>query len=126
MKNIIKNLLLCILTKLNFVQPPDLTVKQVSEHPIKEKINTKTIFIVGGKGYQKWAYLRCPCGCNEIIMLSLVKKRRPNWNFSTDLLNRPTIYPSIWQTSGCRSHFWVKKGSVNWCKNTIENSDLYV
>ncbi|WP_425373246.1 DUF6527 family protein, partial [Klebsiella pneumoniae] len=28
---------------------------------------------------------------------------------------RPTLYPSIWRTTGCRSHFWVRIGRIHWC-----------
>ncbi|MGB9498699.1 MAG: DUF6527 family protein [Dissulfuribacterales bacterium] len=122
----IKHLLLWLLTKLYIVRTPDLTVKNVPDHPLRDNINEANIFVVGGRTYQKWAYLRCPCGCNEIIMLSLAKTRKPNWSVRMDFLNRPTIYPSIWQTSGCRSHFWVQEGAVNWCKNTDETIDINV
>jgi hypothetical protein len=88
----------------------------VDDNPDIEKIERNKITIVGGHDYAKWAYLRCPCGCNEVIMLSLNKKSRPNWSIKVDLFGRPTLNPSINKLTGCHSHFWIKKGNVLWAK----------
>ncbi|MDM9644782.1 DUF6527 family protein [Rhizobium sp. S163] len=29
--------------------------------------------------------------------------------------DRPTLHPSVWRNSGCRSHFWVRRGRIAWC-----------
>ncbi|MDO9185866.1 MAG: DUF6527 family protein [Bacteroidia bacterium] len=93
----------------------------VHDNPPHENIRVDRITIVGGKDYVKWAYLRCPCGCNEIIMLSLIKGANPSWRIWIDKLGRPTISPSIWRTEGCRSHFIIKSGKLIWAKSTWEN-----
>jgi hypothetical protein len=51
-------------------------------------------------------------------MLSLATARRPHWQVKIDWLDRPTIVPSVWQTDGCFSHFWVKAGRIDWVKDT--------
>ncbi len=111
MPNFVSRLIDNILLKSKFV---DFTIKIAESNPTPDKILGQQIYIVGGKGYKKWAYLRCPCGCNDIVTLSLMEKHRPNWRLKIDRLNRPTIYPSIWKTDGCRSHFWITKGKLEW------------
>lgn len=80
------------------------------------EFNTNELTIFGGKGYNKWAHLICPCGCNEIINLSLMKSHNPHWYLKIDNFSRPTLYPSIWKKDGCESHFWIKKGKLIWCE----------
>lgn len=72
--------------------------------------------IIGGKGYNKWVHFKCPCGCNEVINLSLMKSHSPCWKLKIDLFSRPTLWPSIWKKDGCESHFWIKKGRIIWCE----------
>ena len=116
--NCIKHILLFFLTKISRSEFPDFLFRLVSDHPDRDNLPNDKILVVGGKGYQKWAYLKCPCGCGNFIMLSLSKNTRPGWSITVDFFNRPTVYPSIRQTSGCKSHFWVKKGHINWCADS--------
>jgi hypothetical protein len=63
--------------------------------------------------YYWYALLKCPCSCGDIIMLNLMTDTKPCWN--VDIINKaPSIYPSIWRTINCKSHFWIKKGKVIW------------
>jgi hypothetical protein len=32
-----------------------------------------------------------------------------------DARGRPTLRPSVWLRTGCRSHFWIRDGRVEWC-----------
>ena len=91
-------------------------VELTSNNPTFEDVKDGTIILVGGNDYAKWAYLKCPCGCNELIMMSLVKDNFPNWDVTLDKFGRPSIFPSINKTTGCRSHFWIKKGKIIWAK----------
>ncbi|MDR6453439.1 DUF6527 family protein [Variovorax paradoxus] len=59
--------------------------------------------------------LRCPCGCGRVIELLVVPEASPRWNITTDSAGRPTLHPSIWLKDGCRSHFWLRNGKVQWC-----------
>ncbi|MDX2027180.1 MAG: DUF6527 family protein [Alphaproteobacteria bacterium] len=97
---------------------PQLTANIVSTNPSPADIGPGRVIVVGGKGYQKWAYFRCPCGCRETIMLSLNKTTRPRWAVNIDKRGRPTITPSIRQTAGCLSHFWIRNGVIDWCRDT--------
>ena len=119
----IKNLkmIFCsFLIKTGLIKPYEYWMKLVSDYPVKDDLLSKQIIIAGGQGYQKWAYLRCPCGCNRIIMLCLSKNIKPSWSVKIDFLGRVSIFPSIRQLSGCKSHFWINKGNVFWCADSNE------
>lgn len=69
-----------------------------------------------GEDVDNWAVgLRCPCGCGETIELALLPVVVPRWELSIDKKGRPTLSPSVWKKSGCRSHFWLRRGVVQWC-----------
>lgn len=108
---IIRNLLIAA----GLIAKPEYLFRLISEHPVDEEIGDGIIYVVGGKGYQKWAYFRCPTDKSEIIQLSLMQKHRPCWRISSDWLRRPTIYPSVRQTAGSFAHFWMTKGRVSLC-----------
>lgn len=65
---------------------------------------------------ENWAIaLNCPCGCGDRIELQLIPELSPNWRLVSNNQKFPTLHPSIWRTTGCKSHFWVKKGHIHWC-----------
>jgi hypothetical protein len=64
---------------------------------------------------EAWAVvMMCPCGCGEVIELSLSPASRVHWKLSVDG-NRPTLTPSVRRNTGCRSHFWLRRGRIFWC-----------
>lgn len=60
--------------------------------------------------------MKCPCGCGDVIELLIVSEARPRWDITIDRHGRPSLFPSVWKKSGCRSHFWVRNGKIEWCK----------
>ena len=46
--------------------------------------------------------------------LSLSEKRRPRWSVTVDALGRPTVTPSVHVLNGCRCHFWIRRGAIDW------------
>ncbi len=114
----IRLILLRILAWLGFFPRPDLIVKFVADHPAPASLEPGCIYVVAVQRYQKWAYFRCPADNNEIIQLSLMSNRRPNWEIKLDWLGRPTLDPSVRQLEGSFAHFWVKNGRVEWCLDT--------
>lgn len=59
--------------------------------------------------------LLCPCGCGDTIELMLIREAKPRWDLRADAKNLPTLHPSVWRNTGCRSHFWLRDGRVTWC-----------
>ncbi|MCQ1572731.1 DUF6527 family protein [Neorhizobium galegae] len=60
--------------------------------------------------------MRCPCGCGDTIELMVLDGARPRWDITVDHSGRPSLHPSVWRNIGCRSHFWVRRGRIQWCK----------
>ena len=106
------------LVRLGFIRKPAYLARQVAAHPTTEDVAPGWVYVVGGPGYQKWAYFRCPTGSGEIIQLSLMPNRRPRWLVSVDWLNRPTIHPSVRQLEGSYAHFWMRRGTIDWCADS--------
>ena len=61
----------------------------------------------------------CPCGCGETIELMLLSCVAPRWDLQVDARGRPTLYPSIWRTVNCKSHFWERRGRVVWVPTNV-------
>ncbi len=57
----------------------------------------------------------CPCGCKTQIELLVIEEAKPRWDVQVDEHQRPTLSPSVWLNTGCRSHFFVRRGRVVWC-----------
>lgn len=104
--------------RLGLISRPDLIVRFVADHPHQEAMEAGVIYVVGGRGYQKWALFRCPHHKEEIIQLSLMPNRRPRWTITADFLERPTLDPSVRQLAGSYAHFWVRRGKVDWCADS--------
>jgi len=58
--------------------------------------------------------MQCPCGCGDTLELILLPSVKPNWKLAIDAKGRPTLSPSVWRSTGCRAHFWLRSGKVNW------------
>jgi hypothetical protein len=59
--------------------------------------------------------MRCPCGCGQAIELMLIREVKPRWDLSVNSAGKPTLHPSVWLQRGCRSHFWLRGGCIQWC-----------
>lgn len=58
----------------------------------------------------------CPCRCGSMIELLVIPGAKPRWDVDIDKKGRPSLKPSVWRQSGCRSHFWLRNGRVFWCE----------
>lgn len=104
-----------ILVAVRLIPRPAFTARLVAGHPDPGTMADGQIYVVGGRGYNKWAYFRCPADREEIVQLSLMPERRPRWTVAVDWLGRPTINPSVRQLDGTYAHFWIREGVVVWC-----------
>lgn len=64
-----------------------------------------------------YAAMLCPCGCGAVIRLCLQEDVSPSWSLKYDNNGLMSLSPSIWRTTGCQSHFFLKKGKIEWCEN---------
>lgn len=98
-------------------------IKNINRPVPQAEIQDGDFYCVVTQSERRWVMFRCPCGCNEIITLSLQKVHYPNWQLRERHERRPTLYPSVWRDVGCYSHFWIEDGRVFWCKNTGVHPD---
>lgn len=112
--NVLLHYVLLFLVWLGFVKKPRYLVRYAERHPSVDELADNDLVVVGAGGFTKWACFKCPCGCGQKISLSLQKERRPRWSIAVDWLQRPTVHPSVHQLAGCLSHFWIKRGEVEW------------
>ena len=80
-------------------------------------IRPNVLYIVEEDGYAESASMICPCSCHEILYLNLIPDERPLWYLVGWPEGLAEIKPSVWRQKGCRSHFWLKRGRVYWCKD---------
>lgn len=84
-----------------------------SEDP-PEDVRPGFIYLIGEKTKPWSAKFVCPCGCADVITLSLIERDNPRWTHSINALGSISLWPSVWRTKGCRSHFYIKNGRVLW------------
>ncbi|OMP68715.1 DUF6527 family protein [Domibacillus epiphyticus] len=84
---------------------------------LPDNLSKDTIYILGEGKYLWSAALICPCGCQELLQISLHKDGRPKWEIAQHNDGTVSLHPSIWRQKGCRSHFWLKKGQIHWCED---------
>jgi hypothetical protein len=83
---------------------------------IPDLLEKRTLYALGAP--EPWSVaMRCPCGCGALIHLSLLKTDSPRWTLQMGPKARPSIHPSFWRTTGCRSHFILSNGRVLWCQS---------
>jgi hypothetical protein len=71
-------------------------------------------YIVGEKSSPWLIAFKCPCGCGSDIQLNLLKEATPRWKYRLSSSKELTISPSVWRTKGCKSHFFVRLGKIDW------------
>ena len=98
------------------VQPPiHFTTVLITETPPPiDAINGDSVYVVAKNSIGKWAMFQCPCGCGEVITLSLQPAHKTRWALEINPSGRANFHPSVWRNIGCKSHFWLKDGRVYW------------
>ena len=112
------HLLSAVLCRAGLLRKADFRVRRAADMPAREDLAPGVLVIVGDKRSPKWVAMPCPSKCGALLLLSLSQARRPRWSVSIDWWGRPTLAPSVRRTDGCRCHFWLRKGAVEWCADT--------
>jgi len=82
---------------------------------LPDTIRPRTL-VVAREGDELWsAGMICPCGCGRRIELMLLPGVKPRWDVCVDDRGLPSLSPSVWARTGCRSHFWLRAGRIEWC-----------
>jgi hypothetical protein len=95
---------------------PKYAVSHCEDLPLQLK--SHTLYLIGEYDDPWQAAFICPCGCKGIIQLSLLKDSRPQWKVVFSSPNNISLYPSIHRTVGCKSHFFLNNGKIEWAYST--------
>lgn len=91
----------------------DLVCVDVHGDEPPNKIARRRLIRMIDEGEPWAAVMMCPCGCGEVIELSLSPASKTYWTLEIEA-DWPTLHPSVWRSTGCRSHFWVRRGRLHW------------
>ena len=79
-----------------------------------EVLKDRTLYLVGDDSYLWSAVMRCPCGCGKRLEMNLVQTAKPVWKLTEGKRGEITLHPSIWLKKGCRAHFFLRGGKIQW------------
>lgn len=94
------------------------TVQFIDKTPPNDEVLEGQFLVVVHKENLYWTIFRCPCGCDEVISLAMKPPHKPRWSLEVGRESKPTLFPSVWRNAGCMSHFWVRNGRVEWCRDS--------
>jgi hypothetical protein len=112
MKNTIKNIFKWLTQPLSRLWDKPFSVEYV-EDPVDIPKN-KFLYIIGTTDEPWQVELICPCGCKDKIVLPVNDSTSPRWELKITNQHTPTLHPSIWRSKGCKSHFFLQNGKVEW------------
>lgn len=79
------------------------------------RLATRNIYLAREDDLDWAVAMRCPCGCGDRLELMLIPEAKPNWRLKVNVQSIPSLHPSVWRSTNCKSHFWVKSGRIIWC-----------
>ncbi len=93
--------------------PEPLRTVHLEELP--EDLDPGAAYVLG-EGKNKWfVVMLCPCGCGKKVEVSLLSDAEPRWRLIEHADKTISLEPSVWRRVGCRSHFFVRRGFIEWC-----------
>lgn len=84
----------------------------IEEEP--DELLPETLYAIGENGHLWHVVLVCPCGCGATIALNALPDASPRWRLYENP-DGPSLSPSVWRTTGCCSHFILRRGNIIWC-----------
>lgn len=103
-----------IVNKVTEWHQTEFQLRHVDDLP--EIVCDRVIYVVGEIKHPWLLAFKCPCGCLNLVQLNLLKDADPCWRFKVDKKKKINIYPSVWKTNGCKSHFFIHKSKIQWAK----------
>jgi Family of unknown function (DUF6527) len=89
--------------------------RSVRAEDLPDRLSPLRVYLAG-EGDNLWAAaMVCPCGCGEVIELNLLTQARPCWSVQEHGDGTVSLVPSVWRQKGCKSHFVLRHGRINWC-----------
>jgi len=94
-----------------------LLVRYVEDDTPPDEVQKGEMVVAKEEGVYWAAAFLCPCGCKEQLEVALIPEVRPHWRLFVTKDGKPTLHPSVWRRTGCKSHFWIKNGETIWCSH---------
>lgn len=116
-------IILDVLSWAGVADAPDLVARVRETHPPPAELVDGRLVVVKDGELEKALCFRCPGGCGQKIVLSLLASRVLRWRVRLDWLRRPTVEPSVRQLNACQCHFWIRCGRVEWCGDSGQRGD---
>ena len=95
-----------------FGKPAPFRTTYLPEVPEEPKKNH--LYLVGEDDHFWFAVFLCPCGCGTNVQVSFLANSNPQWTFTEHRNGTISLSPSVWRKDGCRSHYFVRCGFVEW------------
>jgi hypothetical protein len=89
------------------------SVARVDDEP--RRLNARVLYIVEDAGIAWSAIMACPCRCGAVLHMNLIPDAKPVWRLDQRPDGVPSLTPSVWRMEGCRSHFFLRDGRIEWC-----------
>lgn len=89
---------------------------QINEQPLLEEVEDNIVYHIGDEDWKWLLMFKCPCGCGDVIHLSLLEKSVQKWRIEQEDNNIFSIHPSVNRQVGCRSHFFITRNKTRWCE----------
>jgi hypothetical protein len=74
----------------------------------KQQLKAGVLVLVVPNKKPKSLKFLCPCGCGEIVSVNLMPGNEKAWHLDYEPKLGLSLWPSVWLTSGCRSHFILR------------------
>lgn len=95
------------------------TLRWTKVEAVPARVSPGIVYLVGDDEVSWDAVLICPCGCGDLIRLSLVPGREAFWRVIKHRDKTISLKPSVWRTVRCRSHFWLNRSRIVWVPNLV-------
>lgn len=95
---------------------PYRAIRIEDDEQLPKQLSTHTVYIIGVPGNEWLAKMICPCGCGKTLFLNLLQDEFPNWKWRIGADGAVTLSPSVWRQVGCKSHFFLRDGLIQWCE----------
>ena len=86
------------------------------DEQLPKQLSIHTVYIIGVPGNEWLASMVCPCGCRKTLFLNLLQDEFPNWKWRISADGTVTLSPSVCRQVGCKSHFFLRDGLIQWCE----------
>jgi hypothetical protein len=87
-----------------------LRTRRVEEMP--DDCEAGVLYVVGEGPHLWFIGMLCPCGCGDVLKLSLMEESRSYWTLVLHRDRSITLWPSVAREVGCKSHFNIRRGKV--------------